>query len=119
MYGYDNIPEALPDDMGFSPKINKLFYYIGAIRNTLIDAGFSEVETYTFTDNGEMEVENPLAVDIFQEFNNFRKAMFSDNPPKCCQECTLVVDDVSKVESHMSPPMVVLYKEKYEKKENK
>ena len=63
VYGYDNIPEALPGDMDFSPKVNKLFYYIGAIRNTLIDEGFSEVETYTFTDNGEVEIENPLAID--------------------------------------------------------
>ncbi|MCK5591831.1 MAG: hypothetical protein KAI72_07735, partial [Candidatus Pacebacteria bacterium] len=73
VYGYDNIPESLPGDMDFSPKVNKLFYYIGAVRNTLIDEGFSEVETYTFTDNGELEIENPLAID-----KNFARAGLSE-----------------------------------------
>lgn len=63
IYGYQHIPDVLPNDMDFSPKINKLFYYTGVIRTALIDEGFSEVETYTFTNQGEVEIANPLASD--------------------------------------------------------
>lgn len=63
IYGYQHISDVLPNDIDFSPKINKLFYYTGVIRTALIDEGFSEVETYTFTNQGEVEIANPLASD--------------------------------------------------------
>lgn len=39
------------------------------------------------------------------KFNDFRQAMYSDSPPKQCQECTFSVLDPNKVESHMTPEL--------------
>ena len=41
-----------------------------------------------------------------EKFNNFRKAMFSESPPKQCMECTFSVLDPNKIESHMTPELV-------------
>ncbi len=57
--GYDKIE-------GVAPKANderiilKNFYYQNTIKKTLADVGFSEVYTYSLTDAGSMEVQNPL-----------------------------------------------------------
>ena len=50
--------------------------------------------------------ENTL-VEIWQsrKFNDFRKAMFSESPPKQCNECTFSVLDPNKIESHMTPEL--------------
>jgi len=37
-----------------------------------------------------------------ERFNTFRNAMYSDSPPKQCQECTFSVLDPNKPESHMT-----------------
>jgi len=80
IYGYKNIQSA-PIDLTFEPKINpvrnkelkipvisngvnKEFYYVNKIRNILTGAGFDEVQTYTFGDNGNVEVAKPLASNL-------------------------------------------------------
>ncbi len=62
IYGYDRIDAKTPEKENDVP-INKQFAYTSRIKNILVDMGFSEVYTYSFTDNGELEVANPLAVD--------------------------------------------------------
>lgn len=42
-------------------KVNKLFYYTNKVRKILTDLGFNEVYTYSLVDNGNVELENPLA----------------------------------------------------------
>ncbi|MCK5021942.1 MAG: C40 family peptidase [Candidatus Pacebacteria bacterium] len=71
VYGYRNIePELVNPNFSneqgkiFKPKINKEFYYINKIRNILVEAGFSEVYTYTFGDKGNVEVQKPLASNL-------------------------------------------------------
>ena len=62
IYGYEHIPEkALPT--GIKAAIEKEYFYPETIRATLAGLGFSEVFTYSFTDKGEVEVENPMASD--------------------------------------------------------
>jgi len=77
IHGYQHIPDVLPNDMDFSPKINKFFYYTGVIRNMLIDEGFSEIETYTFTNQGEIEIANPLTFDKNFMRNSLLKGLSS------------------------------------------
>jgi len=61
VYGYKNISTVIPsaEHVGVDAK----FYYTTVIRNILIDEGFSEMYGYTFTPKGEIELQNPLAVD--------------------------------------------------------
>ena len=62
VYGYRNIePEQLKKTE--NTPVNKTFYYINKIRNILVREGFSEVYTSSFSDSGEVEVENPVAED--------------------------------------------------------
>lgn len=61
--GLESIPSTqLPAD-GFTPAVNKNEYYKALVRRALVDAGFSEVSTYAFQDDGEIEVANPIAND--------------------------------------------------------
>ncbi len=61
--GLESIPSTpLPFD-GFTPAVNKNEYYKALVRRALVDAGFSEVSTYSFQDDGEIEVANPIAND--------------------------------------------------------
>ncbi len=63
VFGYDKIEDALPGDMGFTPVVNKVFYYQNKIRQLLVSYGYSELQTYVFRDKGEVELANPLAKD--------------------------------------------------------
>lgn len=62
IYGYEKIPAKLPSKTEVS-KQNKEFNYITKIRNKFIEKGFSEVYTYSFTNKGEVEVDNAIASD--------------------------------------------------------
>ncbi len=62
IYGYEHIKERMPVKIN-SNKIEKNYYYQEKIREILIDLGFSEVYTYAFQNEGEVELENPLAQD--------------------------------------------------------
>lgn len=62
MYGFENIPAVLPEGFDGS-KSNKLFYYSGLIRQTLVQEGFFEVYTYNFWNDGEVKTLNAIASD--------------------------------------------------------
>ncbi|HVS79689.1 MAG TPA: phenylalanine--tRNA ligase beta subunit-related protein [Candidatus Paceibacterota bacterium] len=62
VYGYEKIAARLPESRG-EAKVNKAFYYAQTIRNILTGLGFDEVIDYAFRNEGEVEVENPLASD--------------------------------------------------------
>jgi len=64
VYGYENIEEKPINDMDFSPKINKEYFYNNLIRKTLVeDLGFSEIMTYSFVEEGEVQPVKPIADD--------------------------------------------------------
>lgn len=62
IYGYEHIKANVPEKSGDIP-VNKKYAYTSKIKSILVGMGFSEVKTYSFTDNGEVEVANPLASD--------------------------------------------------------
>ncbi|KKQ87943.1 MAG: Phenylalanine-tRNA ligase beta subunit [Parcubacteria group bacterium GW2011_GWF2_38_8] len=53
--GYDKIKPKIPK-IDFRPRVDKTFSKIIWARNKLLQSGYSEVMTYTFRDNGEVEV---------------------------------------------------------------
>lgn len=61
LFGYANIPTNIPKDA--KAQVSKKFYYASFIRNTLVEAGFSEIYSYTFAQSGEIELANPPAPD--------------------------------------------------------
>ncbi len=62
VYGYDKVaPQELSPTP--APALNKNFYYTQKIRDILVGAGFSEVMTYAFQEEGVVELANPLAED--------------------------------------------------------
>ncbi|MEK7581831.1 MAG: phenylalanine--tRNA ligase beta subunit-related protein [Patescibacteria group bacterium] len=61
-YGYKKIKGVMPKQIK-QKEINREFYYADKIREILAKEEFSEVMTYTFRSQGEIEVENPLASD--------------------------------------------------------
>lgn len=63
LYGYENIPAKALVLAEFKPRPNKGYYYANKIRNVLTSLGFSEVQTYTFYDEGPVALANPLASD--------------------------------------------------------
>jgi phenylalanyl-tRNA synthetase beta chain len=63
IYGYTNIPSRSLDTVIFEPRTNKSFFGVHALTQFLIEQGFSDVMTYTFVKNGEVEMLNPLASD--------------------------------------------------------
>ncbi len=63
IFGYDKIPATLLPEISFKPAVIKDFYYQNKIRDILVDLGFSEVYTYSFGSQGEVEMEKPLASD--------------------------------------------------------
>ncbi len=63
LYGYDKIPAMLlPKSIG-TLVIPKEFYYEWKIREALVNLGFSEVMTSSFSEKGEVTIEKPLAED--------------------------------------------------------
>lgn len=63
VYGYKNVKSVPLSSIDKKPRINKVYYYASLIRSVLVEKGFSEVYTYTFTNSGDIEMENPLASD--------------------------------------------------------
>jgi phenylalanyl-tRNA synthetase beta chain len=62
IYGYEKIQAATLPQPEKTP-INKIFYWTEKIKDALIDLGFSEVYTYALTNEGDVEIQNPLASD--------------------------------------------------------
>lgn len=63
IYGYENILLKEIKLVQNSPEIEKFSYYASIARSALVKAGFSEVLTYAFSNEGEEELLNPLAGD--------------------------------------------------------
>lgn len=61
--GYDKIPAKLPPKSKGVVTIPKSFYYEWKIRELLVNAGFSEVMTSSFSEKGSEAIEKPLAED--------------------------------------------------------
>jgi phenylalanyl-tRNA synthetase beta chain len=59
IHGYNKIEGVIPSAEA-DRTILKNFYYHNVIKKALADIGFSEVYTYSLTDAGSMEVQNPL-----------------------------------------------------------
>lgn len=60
VYGYENIPEKVIENIEFKPALNKEYTYNNLIRKILYEEGFSEVMTSSFSDSGVVEVMNPV-----------------------------------------------------------
>jgi len=63
VYGYKNISSQQLSPTEKKSEINKKFYYIEKVRQLLVQEGFSEVYTYSLQNDGEVELQNPLASD--------------------------------------------------------
>ena len=63
VYGFHNIAGAPLPKLSFKATPLKAYYYSNAIRDALVNAGFSEVFTYSFQNEGVFAVENPIAED--------------------------------------------------------
>lgn len=66
LYGLGHIPSIkpdIPDLVEDNIDINDDFYKAEAVRNSLIKLGYSEVYTYAMVNDGEVEIENPIASD--------------------------------------------------------
>ena len=74
LYGYEKIKGVLPKKEKVS-SINKNFYYTEKIKTVLASLGFSEIYTPTIVDNGDVEIENPLASDKKALRNNLAANM--------------------------------------------
>jgi len=53
--GYDKVKGKIPK-INFKPQVNETYRKINWARNKLLNDGYSEVMTYTFCDQGEVEV---------------------------------------------------------------
>lgn len=62
-YGYRNIKATKPAKSDKKPINDEKFDKANKIREALVEQGFSEVMTYVFRDNGEIELRNPIAED--------------------------------------------------------
>ncbi len=60
--GYDSITESIPQVVA-PPAPHKALYWEYNIRNLLLSQGYSEVYTSSFDEQGEREIEKPLAED--------------------------------------------------------
>jgi phenylalanyl-tRNA synthetase beta chain len=63
IYGYDKIPAKLPAKIDNPIPINKTAYWSERVKDILVKHGYSEIYTYSLTDKGDIEIENPLASD--------------------------------------------------------
>lgn len=70
--GYDKIPAVLPTRVKEEVEIPKSFYYEWKVREVLLDLGFSEIMTSSFSDAGDIAIEKPLAEDKKNARSNLR-----------------------------------------------
>ncbi|MDO8482717.1 MAG: phenylalanine--tRNA ligase subunit beta [bacterium] len=61
--GYDKVPATLPQNRTEPTVVPKEFYYEWKIREVLTGAGFSEVMTSSFSEQGSVGILKPLAAD--------------------------------------------------------
>ena len=61
--GYEKIPTTLPPKVSGNLETPKEFYYEWKIREVLVNAGFSEILTSSFSSKGSVAILKPLAAD--------------------------------------------------------
>ncbi len=61
--GYDVLPSVQTPVLPVATPIDATFYAAEAVKNILVEAGFSEVQTYALVSKGAYEVAYPLASD--------------------------------------------------------
>lgn len=74
LFGYSKVPERLPPVTKNVPIISRTLYWESKIRSILVDAGFSEVLTSSFSSEGDVAIEKPLASD-----KSFLRTNLTDN----------------------------------------
>lgn len=62
VYGYEHVAAVTPEPMK-ATGINKRFYYSEAIRDVLLELGFSEIYTSSFRERDEVKLSNAFAAD--------------------------------------------------------
>lgn len=63
IHGYENIEAILPEKTKSNSKLVKTFYWTERIKDILVNCGFSEVITSSFSNKGDIEILKPLADD--------------------------------------------------------
>jgi len=63
LVGYDKVSDKLPPKTKTKLEISKQFYWEWKIREFLVNEGFSEVMTSSFSEKGSIAIEKPLASD--------------------------------------------------------
>ncbi len=87
IYGYDKIPVESLDSIPFDPQVNESFFREQELRNFFLERGFSELMNYTFTEEGELRVLNPLQAD-----RNFLRAEMEDGMEEALEKNTRYAD---------------------------
>jgi len=78
--GYDKIEAKIPK-LDFKPQVNGIFYKTLAVKKHFIDAGYSEVMTYTFCNEGDVGVLKSTSDKNFlrTELRNGLKEVYTKN----------------------------------------
>ena len=63
IYGYDKIEEKIPEGLLVPPKRNDTLFFSSIARKIMVGLGFSEVYNYSFSKNGDWELQNPPSQD--------------------------------------------------------
>ena len=75
MAGYDTLKPIMPVESLLSPELNKEWVCRDIVREVMLGMGFSDVYTYAFIGQGEIEVANPIAEDKKYLRNNLMNGL--------------------------------------------
>ncbi len=75
MIGYHKLAAKMPEELTLLPELNKEWHCRDIIRAIMLGVGYSEVYTYTFIGQGEIEVVNPIAADKKYLRNNLMNGL--------------------------------------------
>ena len=96
IYGYANIANADVAQLSYEPRVNPNVYHVQRLRNVLVDAGFTEVMTYTFVNKGHVETANALASDKGALRKNLTKGL-ADARQRNVVNAELFGDDIVRM----------------------
>lgn len=71
VYGYDHVEAKMPEAISSGAAVDKVFYHAHKIRDILTSVGFTEVYTYAFQAEGDIELNNPVS----QEYQYLRSSL--------------------------------------------
>lgn len=63
IHGYEHVVPRPPPAASWNIAVDKMVFYADRVRRVLVGLGFSEVYTYVFVPEGEVEILNPLSED--------------------------------------------------------